>query len=41
LPVITVSALFEQRSWKYIAIHAGYWIVCLGLMGGLISAFPG
>jgi len=41
LPVITVSALFEQRSWRYIAIHAGYWIVCLGLMGGLISAFPG
>jgi hypothetical protein len=41
LPVIAVSGLFEQRSWKYIAIHAGYWVVCLGLMGGLISAFPG
>lgn len=24
LPIITVNALFEQRSWKYIAIHAGY-----------------
>ena len=41
LPVITISALFEQRSWRYIVLHAGYWIVCLGLMGGLISAFPG
>jgi hypothetical protein len=40
LPIITVSSLFERRSWKYIAIHAGYWVVCLGIMGGLISAFP-
>lgn len=40
LPVISVNALFEQRSWKYIAIHSGYWIACLGLMGGVISAFP-
>jgi hypothetical protein len=41
LPIISFSALFEKRSWKYIAIHTGYWVVCLGLMGGIISAFPG
>jgi hypothetical protein len=40
LPLITVNALFERRSWKYILIHGGYWTVSLGLMGGLISAFP-
>jgi hypothetical protein len=40
IPIITFSSLFERRSWKYIAIHGGYWVVCLGIMGGLISAFP-
>lgn len=40
LPLITINALFERRSWKYIFIHAGYWTTCLGLMGGVICAFP-
>lgn len=39
LPVIGVNALFERRSFKYIAINAGYWIVSFALMGGLICAF--
>lgn len=38
-PIITVNALFEQRSFKYIAIHAGYWIVTLAIMGGIIGAW--
>lgn len=38
-PVITVNALFERKSFKYIAVNAGYWIVCMGIMGGLVCAF--
>lgn len=36
MPVIGINALFEQRGWKYILIHTGYWAVCLALMGGVI-----
>jgi Protein of unknown function (DUF1761) len=39
LPVTGIAALFEKKSFKYIAIHVGYWIVCLALMGGLICQF--
>ncbi len=39
LPVIGTSALFEQRSWKYIAIHVGFWAICMTLMGGFICGF--
>jgi hypothetical protein len=31
--------LFERRSWKYIFINAGYWILTLTLMGGIICAY--
>lgn len=39
LPVVGISALFEQRSFKYVAISTGYYIVCLALMGGVICQF--
>jgi hypothetical protein len=39
LPVIGTSALYEQKTWKYIAVHVGYWAICMALMGGVISAF--
>jgi hypothetical protein len=39
LPVLGTNALFERKGFKYIAVNAGYWIVCLGLMGGVICAF--
>jgi hypothetical protein len=39
LPVIGILALFERKSFKYVAIHTGYWILTLGLMGGVICAF--
>jgi len=38
-PVITVNALFEMRSWKYILINAGYWLISCTLMGGIVCAF--
>jgi hypothetical protein len=39
LPAIGTSALFERKSFKYVAIHVGYWIVTMGLMGGIICQF--
>jgi len=38
-PIIGINGLFERKSWKYIFIHAGFWIVCLTLMGGIICGF--
>ena len=36
LPVLSINALYEQKGFKYIAVHTGYWIVSLALMGGII-----
>ena len=36
LPVLSIIALFEKKSFKYVAINAGYWIVTLAIMGGVI-----
>ncbi|MFH6944033.1 DUF1761 domain-containing protein [Flavobacterium sp. FlaQc-50] len=38
-PVVGINSLFERKSWKYILIHAGFWIVTLTLMGGIVCAF--
>lgn len=38
LPIIGVNALFERRSWKYILLHFGYWLVSAALVGGLLCA---
>jgi hypothetical protein len=39
LPIIGTNALFERKSFKYVAINAGYWILTIALMGGCICAF--
>lgn len=39
LPIIGTNALFERKSAKYIFINSGYWIVTLGIMGGIICAW--
>lgn len=39
LPILATNALFERKGFKYIAVNAGYWIVTLGLMGGIIAAW--
>jgi Protein of unknown function (DUF1761) len=36
LPAIGVGSLFEQRSGKYIWIAAGFWMVSMMIMGGII-----
>lgn len=38
-PVIATNALFERKSFKYIFINVGYWTICMGIMGGIISAW--
>ena len=37
-PIIAINALFERRSWKYVLIHVGYWVIALALVGGTICA---
>lgn len=39
-PIMCTNALFEQKGWKYIWINAGYWIITMTIMGGIISAMP-
>lgn len=39
LPIIGMSAIYELKSWKYILIHFGYWLITLAVMGGLICAW--
>jgi hypothetical protein len=39
LPIIGTNALFERKSGKYILINAGYWIVTLTIMGGIVCAW--
>ena len=36
LPILSIIALFERKSVKYVAINAGYWIPTLAIMGGII-----
>ena len=36
LPIIGTGALYERRSFKYVMISGGYWIVSFIIMGGII-----
>jgi len=38
-PVICIHGLFERKSWKFMLIHVGYWIVIMALMGGAVCEF--
>ena len=39
VPIMGTNALFERKSFKYVAINCGYWIITMALMGGIICAF--
>lgn len=39
LPIIGIIALFERKSFKYVAINASYWIVTLSIMGAIICKY--
>ena len=36
LPTIGTTALYERRSFKYVMVTGGFWIVCFMIMGGII-----
>lgn len=38
-PITAINGVFEQKSWKYILINAGYWIVSMMLMGAIICGW--
>lgn len=38
-PAIVINALFERKSFAYIAINGGFWLACLIIMGGIICQF--
>jgi len=38
-PMIAINGLFERKSWKYIWIHAGYWIVTLTIVGSMVCGW--
>ena len=37
--VIMINALFERRGFKYILIHTVYWVITIGLIGGVLCQF--
>lgn len=39
LPMFATNALFEMKSFKYVAINVGYWVVTMALMGGIINGW--
>lgn len=36
LPVLATQAMFERKTAKYVLINAGYWILTIALMGGVV-----
>lgn len=39
IPLFVTNGLFERKSWKYIFINAGYWVITIGLMGIIIASW--
>ena len=38
-PLIAINGLYSHKSWKLIFITAGYWVVSLAIMGGIICGW--
>ncbi len=39
LPFIGIHSIYENRSFQYIFLHIGYWVVCFAIMGAILSAY--
>ncbi len=39
MPILGTAALFERKGFKYVAIHTGYWMLTMALMGGVLCAY--
>ena len=40
LPLLATNALFERKGFKYIIVNVGYWLVTVGIMGGIVCGWP-
>lgn len=38
IPISITGVLFNERSWGNMIINAGYWLISLPLMGGILDA---
>ena len=36
---LAVNALYEQKSWKYIFVNGGYWVITFTVMGLILGAW--
>lgn len=39
MPITAINSLFEQKSWKYMLVTGGFWVVTLTLMGAIICGW--
>lgn len=39
LPMVCITGLFERKSWKYMLINSGYWILSLTVIGAIICGW--
>jgi len=39
VPIVSITAMHEKKSFKYVLLTAGYWIVNLAIMGGIICGW--
>jgi hypothetical protein len=39
LPILGINAMFERKKFKYVMINAGFWTICLAIMGGILCQF--
>lgn len=38
-PIIAINGLFEHKTWKYMTIQSGYWIVIMTIMGSIVCGW--
>lgn len=38
IPIAIINGLFEQKTWTNMLLNAGYWILTLAIMGGILDA---
>jgi hypothetical protein len=38
-PIIALNSYYENRGWGHFLVGAGYWVVTLGTMGGIMAMF--
>lgn len=38
IPISITSVLYNERTWKNMLINAGYWLITLPIMGGILGA---